>query len=70
MTFNRLPPKYAAVILLVASPYYIWLWISLYYHALPDLRIVGMVFLVWLFIGYFIVKAIFKRMNENWHDKQ
>jgi hypothetical protein len=40
-------------------------WLEIIRNQLPDLRIVFGLALCWMFIGYFITMAIFKRMSKN-----
>ena len=50
---------------IVATPLYIWFFLSLWYDKLPSLRFA--IYVIWSYfvVGYFIVKAILKRLDKT-----
>jgi hypothetical protein len=53
------------ITLIIAAPFYAWLWISMAYHMFPPFPWPPIIFLVYLFVGYFVLKAVLKRLNRN-----
>jgi len=64
---NSAPKRWqvGAVTLIVFAPFYAWLIPTLAYNGQRSLRLAIVVFWVYLFLGYFVVKAILKRMTEG-----
>lgn len=50
---------------IVATPLYIWFFVSLWYGRLPSLQFA--IYVIWSYfvVSYFIVKAILKRLNKT-----
>ena len=60
---RELPWKHILIVWVVAAPYYTWTFVSLAENRLPPPTHLAAGFLLNLFVGYFIVKAIFKRLK-------
>jgi hypothetical protein len=66
------PPKrweVGVVTLVVFAPFYVWFFPSLFYNKLPNLRFVIVIFWAYLFVGFFVVKAILKRLAKSNESK-
>ncbi len=53
------------VTLIVFTPFYAWFFPCLFLDKLPPLRLVIIIFWVYLVLGYFVVKAILKRADRR-----
>ena len=53
------------VTLIVSAPFYVWFFPSLFLNKLPPLRVVILIFWIYLVLGYFVVKAILKRADSK-----
>jgi hypothetical protein len=53
------------IILIVAAPFYCWFFPSIVMGTLPRLEIVGIIFCAYLVLGYFVVRAIVKRVDKS-----
>jgi len=62
---RKLPWRHIAVVWIVAAPYYIWMFVSLARNKVPPPSQLAAGFLANLFVGYFVVKAVFKRFNKS-----
>lgn len=66
------PPKrwqVGVVTLIVFAPFYLWFFPSLFFNKLPPLRLVIGIFWIYLIVGFFIVKAILRRLANNKESK-
>jgi len=55
------PAKVLGTIWLVFTPYYIWMFYCIGYKKLPPNPWPAVIFLTYLFVGYFIVRAVLTR---------
>jgi hypothetical protein len=62
---RKLPWKHFLVVWLVAAPYYTWMFVSIARNRVPPPAELAAGFLANLFVGFFIVKAVFKRLNND-----
>jgi hypothetical protein len=63
---NNVPRgRVGRVTLIVFAPFYLWFFPSLFLNKLPPLRLVIVIFWVYLFLGYFVVKAVLKRTGTG-----
>jgi hypothetical protein len=62
---RKLPWKHILVVWIVAAPYYTWMFVSLALDKVPPPAHLAVGFLANMFVGYFVVKAVFKRLNKS-----
>jgi len=62
------PPKrwqVGVISIIVSVPYYVWLILTAIHNGLAFLRLVIVVFWIYLILGYFVVKAVLRKLARN-----
>lgn len=62
------PPKrwqVGVISIIVLAPYYVWLILTAIHHGLASLRLIIVVFWIYLVLGYFVVRAILRKLARN-----
>lgn len=62
------PPKrwqVGVITLIVSAPFYLWFFPSLFFNKLPPLKLVIVIFWIYLIVGFFVVKRILKQLTGN-----